>query len=31
MLGITYIAPDAYDDLPLDMWEVLRDDVDNNK
>jgi prevent-host-death family protein len=31
VLGITYIAPDAYDDLPLDMWEVLRGDVDDNK
>jgi prevent-host-death family protein len=26
VLGITYIAPDFYDDLPLDMFEVMRDD-----
>ena len=25
-LGITYIAPDFYDDLPLDMWRCLRED-----
>ena len=25
-LGITYIAPDFYDDLPLDMFEVMRDE-----
>ncbi len=25
-LGITYIAPDFYDDLPLDMFEALRND-----
>jgi prevent-host-death family protein len=30
-LGITYIAPDFYDDLPLDMFEVLRDDGDSHK
>jgi prevent-host-death family protein len=30
-LGITYIAPDFYDDLPPDMWEVLRDDFDEEK
>jgi prevent-host-death family protein len=30
-LGITYIAPDFYDDLPLDMFEVLRDDDDSGK
>ena len=23
-LGITYLAPDFYDDLPLEMFEVLR-------
>jgi prevent-host-death family protein len=27
-LGITYIAPDFYDDLPLEMFEVLRDESD---
>jgi prevent-host-death family protein len=27
-LGITYIAPDFYDDLPLEMWDVLRDSDD---
>lgn len=31
VMGITYIAPDFYDDLPLDMWEVLRDDFDEEK
>ena len=25
-LGITYIAPDFYNDLPLDMFEVMRDE-----
>lgn len=25
-LGITYIAPDFFDDLPLDLFEALRDD-----
>ena len=26
LLGITYLAPDFEDDLPLDMFEVLRED-----
>ena len=30
-LGITYIAPDFYDDLPLDMFEVMRDESDEKK
>lgn len=25
-LGISYISPDFYDDLPLDMFEVMRDE-----
>lgn len=28
-LGITYIAPGFEDDLPLDMFEVLREDDPN--
>jgi prevent-host-death family protein len=30
-LGITYIAPDFYDDLPLDMFEVMRDESDEKE
>jgi prevent-host-death family protein len=30
-LGITYIAPDFYDDLPLEMFEVLRENRDSSK
>jgi prevent-host-death family protein len=30
-LGITYIAPDFYDDLPLEMFEVLRENGDSSK
>jgi prevent-host-death family protein len=30
-LGISYIAPDFYDDLPLDTWEALRDGFDEEK
>jgi prevent-host-death family protein len=30
-LGITYIAPDFYDDLPLDMFDVFRDDDESGK
>ncbi len=26
MMGITWMAPDFYDDLPLEMFEALRDD-----
>jgi prevent-host-death family protein len=29
VMGITYIAPDFYDDLPLDMWECMRDDPED--
>jgi prevent-host-death family protein len=31
ILGITYIAPDFYDDLQLDMFEVMRDDSPKSK
>jgi prevent-host-death family protein len=30
-LGITYIAPDFYDDLPLEMFEILRENGDSSK
>lgn len=30
-LGITYISPDFYDDLPLDMFEVMRDEDDGEQ
>ncbi len=30
-LGITYLAPDFHDDLPLDMFEVMRDDPEEEK
>lgn len=30
-LGIKYIAPDFYDDLPLDMFEVLGDEGESHK
>lgn len=25
-MGITYLAPDFYEDLPLEMFEVMRDE-----
>jgi prevent-host-death family protein len=31
VMGISYIAPDFYDDLPLDMFEVLRDESDDEQ
>jgi prevent-host-death family protein len=31
VMGISYIAPDFYDDLPLDMFEVLRDESDDER
>jgi prevent-host-death family protein len=31
VMGITYLAPDFEDDLPLDMFEALRDDGDESK
>jgi prevent-host-death family protein len=30
-LGITFMAPDFYDDLPLEMFEVMRDDDGDKK
>lgn len=30
-LGITYIAPDFYDDLPLDMFEVFKESGEEAK
>ena len=31
VMGITWIEPDFYDDLPLDMFEALRDDENDPK
>lgn len=30
-LGITYIAPDFYDDLPLDMFDVFKESGEEAK
>jgi prevent-host-death family protein len=30
-LGITYIPPDFYDDLPLEMFEILRENGNSSK
>jgi len=31
VMGITYLAPDFEDDLPLDMFEVMRDDNEDDR
>jgi prevent-host-death family protein len=31
VLGITYLAPDFEDDIPLDMFDVFRDDGEDGR